>query len=108
MPYRGNGTWPPSWQTSTLPHSDLMQHEGRISALETTADHHHDRLSELEQVADEFLQHRSRSLGTVLEGWLPYLKWWLLLALLAGAKITLPDYVASILKGAGGGVLGLG
>ena len=67
MPYRGNGTWPPSWQTSTSPHSDLMQHEGRISALETTADQHHERLEDLETIADEFIAHRARPLTTIIQ-----------------------------------------
>lgn len=108
MPYRGNGTWPPSWQTSTSPHSDLMQHEGRISALETTAEHHDERLEGLEEAAEEFRRHRSRSLGTVLEGWLPDIKWWIILVLLAGAKVTLPSYVQDILSGVAGGALGFG
>ena len=108
MPYRGNGHWPPSWQTTTSPHSDLMHHEGRISALETTADHHHDRLEDLEAAAEELRRHASRSLGSVLEGWLPDLKWLIIIALLAGAKFTLPDVVRDILSGVGGGGLGFG
>lgn len=106
MPYRGNGTWPPSWQTSTSPHSDLMQHEGRISALETTAEHHDERLEGLEEAAEEFRRHRSLSLGAVIERFLPDIKWLIVIGMLAGAKLTLPPVVRDILSGVAAGGLG--
>lgn len=108
MPYRGNGASPPWADSISQPLGPLLHHEGRISALETTAGHHHERLEELEEAAEEFRRHRSLSLAGVLERFLPDIKWLVIIALLAGAKFTLPDAVRDILSGVAGGGLGFG
>lgn len=105
---RGNGIWH-GWEHSQPHYIDPLMHHGeRIASLETTVGHHHDRLEDLEEAAEELRRHASRSLGSVLEGWLPDLKWLIIIALLAGAKFTLPDVVRDILSGVSGGGLGFG
>lgn len=107
MPYgRGNGAMPPWADSISQPLGPLLHHEGRISALETTAGHHHERLAGLEEAAEEFRRHRSLSLGAVIERFLPDIKWLIVIGMLAGAKLTLPPVVRDILSGVAAGGLG--
>jgi hypothetical protein len=109
MPYRGNGASPPWADSISQPFGPLLGHEGRISALETTAEHHHDRLEDLEEAAEEFRRHASRSLGSILESWLPDIKWLLIIALLLGGKFGVPPIIQEIIQAVGvGGAAGTG
>lgn len=110
MPYRGNGATPP-WAVSTGPYyvdPITHQHGERITALESATDHHHERLEGLEEAAEELRRHASRSLGSVLEGWLPDLKWLLIILLLFGGKIASNPLVEAIKQAAGIGASGFG